>query len=214
MGWDVPRSSRIRTSGGLHAVLAAESVAAGLAIALSAAQGRSPLACEGWLGGGHALASSLVSLGLGVLVGTATIRATRVLVANFGWARALHLALRPSVHGAGNGVLVVAALASATAEELLFRGLLVPLVGVVASSLLFGALHQIRGPARWGWMAWATLMGLIFAGIFSVTGSLAGPIVAHAAINLSNLWFLRDTDPNAATLRRRGPPLGGLLTRP
>jgi uncharacterized protein len=92
---------------------------------------------------------------------------------------------------------------------LLFRGLLVPMVGVVTSSLVFGGLHQIRGRGRWGWMAWATLMGLIFAGVFKATGSLAGPLVAHAAINHANLRFLRDNDPAPPPAR----PLGGLLKR-
>jgi membrane protease YdiL (CAAX protease family) len=84
----------------------------------------------------------------------------------------------------------------------------VPLVGVVLSALLFGALHQVRGPGRWAWMAWATVMGLLFGAVFDATGSLAGPIVAHAMINAANLRFLRDHDPEA-------PPrqLGGLLDR-
>jgi len=89
----------------------------------------------------------------------------------------------------------------------LFRGFLAPLIGVVASSVVFGALHQVRGPARWGWMAWATVMGLVFASVFAATGSLAGPLVAHAAINHANLRFLRDS-------RRQAPRrLGGLLRR-
>jgi hypothetical protein len=98
--------------------------------------------------------------------------------------------------------------ASAAGEELLFRGLLVPVIGVVASSIVFGALHQIRGRARWGWMVWATIMGLLFATVFAATGSLIGPLFAHAAINHSNLRFLRDSQP---TPRRRA--LGGLLRR-
>jgi membrane protease YdiL (CAAX protease family) len=98
--------------------------------------------------------------------------------------------------------------ASAAGEELLFRGLLVPAAGVIASSLLFGALHQVRGPGRWAWMAWATVMGLLFGGVFVATGSLVGPMVAHAAINCANLRFLRDHDPLP-----RARSMGGLLRR-
>ena len=83
-----------------------------------------------------------------------------------------------------------------------------PLVGVVVSSVAFGVLHQIGGRARWGWIGWATLMGLLFGEVFAMTGSLLGPLLAHAAINHSNLRFLRDNDP---TPPRR--PLGGLLRR-
>ena len=149
-----------------------------------------------------------MSLGLGVLLGATTIAATPAMVRRWRWARALHLALRPAVHRAGDGALLSVALASAVGEELLFRGLFVPLVGVVASSVAFGVLHQIRGRARWGWVGWATLMGLLFGAVFAMTGSLLGPLLAHAAINHSNLRFLRDNDP--APPRRA---LGGLLRR-
>ncbi|HTB78976.1 MAG TPA: CPBP family intramembrane glutamic endopeptidase [Polyangiaceae bacterium] len=178
-----------------------------VAAAISAALGRDPIACEGWLGIRGA-ASWLVSLGLGVLVGATTIAATPVMVRRWRWARALHLALRPAVHRAGDGALLAVAVASSVGEELLFRGLLVPIVGVVVSSVAFGVLHQIRGRARWGWIGWATLMGLLFGTVFAMTGSLLGPLLAHAAINHSNLRFLRDNDP--APPRR---PLGGILRR-
>ena len=150
----------------------------------------------------------LLSLGLGVCLGAMTIAASRIMVRRVAWARALHAALRPAVHGAGDVGLLAVAVASAAGEELLFRGLLQPLLGIVVSSVVFGALHQIRGPARWGWMVWATVMGLLFGCVFAATGSLAGPIVAHAMINGANLSFLRDNDPSP---RRRA--LGGLLRR-
>jgi membrane protease YdiL (CAAX protease family) len=52
-------------------------------------------------------------------------------------------------------------------------------------------------------------MGLLFSGLFFATGSLVGPLVAHAAINVTNLRFLRDNAASAASGRR----LGGLLGR-
>jgi membrane protease YdiL (CAAX protease family) len=177
--------------------------AAGVSLAL----GHDPLSCDGWLGTRGA-AAVLVSLGLGVCLGAMTIAASRIMVRRAAWARALHAALRPAVHGASDAGLVAVAIASATGEELLFRGLVLPLVGVAVSSIVFGALHQIRGPARWGWMVWATVMGLLFGCVFAATGSLAGPIVAHAMINGANLRFLRDNDPSP-----RPRALGGLLRR-
>jgi membrane protease YdiL (CAAX protease family) len=177
--------------------------AAGVSLAL----GHDPLSCDGWLET-PGMAGVLVSLGLGLCLGATTIAASRVLVRRVAWAQALHAALRPAVHGAGDLGLLAVAVASATGEEVLFRGLVMPLVGVVVSSLLFGALHQIRGPARWGWMVWATVMGVLFGGVFVATGSLVGPIAAHAMINGANLRFLRDNDPSP-----RVRPLGGLLRR-
>jgi membrane protease YdiL (CAAX protease family) len=182
-------------------------VAAGSA-SLALAFGRDPLSCNAWLGtSGHA--AVLVSLGIGVCVGGVTVAATRVLVRRTAWARALHSELRPAVEHAGDGWLVAVAAASALGEELLFRGLLVPTIGVVLQAVVFGALHQVRGRGRWGWMMWATLMGLLFGGIFALTGSLVGPLAAHGIINGQNLRFLRDNDPS-----RPQRPLGGLLRRP
>lgn len=189
-------------------VVAAYLVVGGMSAALAMALGYDQVDRDGWLGI-RGTASLVLSLGFGICLGAITIAATRAIVRRAEWARALHVALRPAVHGAGDGVLLALAAASATGEELLFRGLLVPMVGVIGSSLVFGGLHQIRGRGRWGWMAWATLMGLIFAIVFKATGSLAGPLVAHAAINHANLRFLRDNDPAPPPAR----PLGGLLKR-
>jgi membrane protease YdiL (CAAX protease family) len=194
-------------TGPLYAALAAYVAMATIASGIAVVLGRSPLACDGWLGA-KGEASWLLSLGAGVALGAITVAATRVLMRRAPWARALHVALRPAVHGASDAAIAALAVASALGEELVFRGLLVPLTGIVLSSILFGLLHQVRGPARWAWMAWATLMGSAFAVVFVLTGSLAGPIVAHAAINHANLRFLRDNDP--APRKRR---LGGLLKR-
>jgi membrane protease YdiL (CAAX protease family) len=189
-------------------ILAIYAAAGTLSVVASLALGQDPLTCRAWLGTTGA-ASLLLSAGLGVFLGAATTFTTRTLVRRFRWARALHLALRPAVHGTDDAALLLVALASAAGEELLFRGLLVQVAGVALSSIVFGALHQIRGRARWGWMAWATVMGFAFGTVFAATGSLAGPLVAHAAINHSNLRFLRDNDPRP----RRKTPLGGLLKR-
>ncbi|MGH7436112.1 MAG: lysostaphin resistance A-like protein [Polyangiaceae bacterium] len=178
------------------------------------AVGHSPFVCDGYLGV-RGMASVLLSLGLGIVIWTVTAFATRTMVRRFGWARALYRGLRPAVRDAGDATLLGLAVASALGEELLFRGLLVPAVGVVASSVVFGALHQIGGRARWAWMGWATVMGLLFGTVFAATGSLAGPLVAHLAINHSNLRFLRDAaDPVARTGRVKQAVLGGLLRRP
>ncbi|HEX8792586.1 MAG TPA: CPBP family intramembrane glutamic endopeptidase [Polyangiaceae bacterium] len=190
-------------------ILSAYAVLGAGAAALSAALGQDPLSMPGWLGIGAPAPSALVSAGAGVCVGAVTVATTRVLVRRAPWARSLHEALRPAVKGAADGWLLALAAASAVGEELLFRGLLVPMLGVVLPSVAFGALHQVRGPARWGWMAWATLMGLLFSVLYAATGSLVGPIVAHLMINGANLRYLRDVEPGA--LRRK--KLGGLLRR-
>ena len=149
----------------------------------------------------------LLSLGGSVVVAAATVRATRWFVARWGWAKMLHADLRPTIRDAGDLTLLVLGISSGVAEELFFRGLLAPVLGLVLSSLAFGALHRLRGKTGWIWASWAAVMGLIFGALFLATGSLVGPMVAHATINVLNLRFLRDTDVEP----RRPRYLGGLL---
>jgi len=145
------------------------------------------------------LGSSLgLSAGLGVGLGLVLVLLTRVAVPRFRWARGLHLELRPVARDLTIGRILVIAGFSSVGEELLFRGMLQPWIGLVPAALLFGVVHQIPGPSRWVWVGWATIVGLGLGAIFALTGSLLGPLVAHALINGVNLAFLRDYDPSAA----------------
>lgn len=79
-------------------------------------------------------------------------------------------------------------------EELLFRGLMLPAVGlnftgVILSSLIFGILH-LSGPQQWAYVVWATVVGILFGYTALLTGNLLVPIVAHIVNNLvsSFLW--------------------------
>lgn len=121
----------------------------------------------------------------------------------------LHADLRPAALDVHDATLLVLGVASGVTEELFFRGLLAPALGLLFSSLAFGALHQLHGRAGWIWAGWAGVMGLLFGSLFLATGSLFGPIVAHATINVINLRFLRDTNVEPAPKKH----LGGLLDR-
>lgn len=146
------------------------------------------------------------SLALGIAIGALVVVATRRLVERFVWAQELANALRPFARGLSGVGIIVVALLSSVGEELLFRGLLQPWLGLVAQALLFGALHQMRGPGRWAWILWASAVGVLFGALFAATGSLLGPIAAHAVINGFNLNYLQNHDTD---FTRRG--LGGLL---
>jgi membrane protease YdiL (CAAX protease family) len=159
-----------------------------------------------WLALGDSLHSHLFSALLGLCVGTIAVLATKALVLRFGFAARLHSELRPLALELSAQMVVVLATSSAFGEELLFRGLLLPEMGLVAQALLFGVLHQTGGSSRWVWMIWATLMGFVLGAMYQLSGSLVGPVIAHAIINGLNLQFLKRHDP---TPGRR--PLGGLL---
>lgn len=160
----------------------------------------------GWssVGGAH-LFSGL----LGAVVGAFVIVTTRVMVRHLRFATRLHSELRPLAVGLSTTTLWLLAISSSFGEELLFRGLLLPWIGLVPQAILFGILHQTGGGSRWVWMAWATLMGVILGGVYTLTGSLVGPLLAHATINFVNLHFLKSYNPEGQV---RG--LGGLLGHP
>jgi len=146
------------------------------------------------------------SILLGVALAVVLVASTRIAVERWDWARRLHADLRPVARNLTVPSVVIIAVLSSIGEELFFRGFLTPLVGVIAQAALFGAAHQVSGSSRWVWMIWASLVGVCFGAMFALTGSLIGPIVAHAIVNGYNLMFLRNHDP--APKERR---LGGLL---
>jgi membrane protease YdiL (CAAX protease family) len=139
----------------------------------------------------------------GVVFGLAVVALSRLTVQRFDWARRLHLELRPFAQGLDLTGIVVLALLSAAGEELLFRGLLQPWMGLVPQALIFGLVHQMPGPSRWIWVSWALLVGLALGALFEVTGSLLGPVAAHALVNGLNLNFLKHHAPTTPQTGRR-----------
>ncbi len=72
-------------------------------------------------------------------------------------------------------------------EELLFRGVMLPElgldpIGIVLSSLCFGILHM-SNVQQWPYAAWATLVGMLLAITMVETGNLFIPIIAHITTN-------------------------------
>ena len=79
-------------------------------------------------------------------------------------------------------------------EELLFRGVMLPALGltwgaVLLSSLVFGVLH-LSSLQQWPYVVWATIVGLALGYAALVTGNLAVPVLAHIVTNWvsSSLW--------------------------
>ena len=178
-----------------------------LGASLSVALGGGAFTRAPWLGESP-LEGVVASLVLGVAGASLAIILTRLAMQRAAWARALHGELRPLVRDEGGGVILLMALASSVGEELFFRGFLSGTIGVVLSSLAFGALHQVRGRGRIGWAASAFAMGIFLSLVYGITGQLVGCIVAHALVNVVNLQYLRDHDPNPKPRK-----LGGLLAR-
>jgi membrane protease YdiL (CAAX protease family) len=194
------RSYNVRVALLLYALLAA------LAIALGFLRGepniflhpRPVLSLPLWQG-----------LVLGVLVGfvfgVAAVWFSQRAVAVWRWRPALrlHAGLRQTLGVSESPMstfdIVALTASSAIAEELLFRGWLTPLTGVVVSSLLFGLMHYTpRNRGMWSWIPAAFVIGLALGWMFELVGNLTAPIIAHAVINHRNLRFIGSYDPNRA----------------
>lgn len=83
--------------------------------------------------------------------------------------------------------VIILAFCSAVSEEVFFRGVLQPEIGLLPASLLFGLLH----PLGMVYIVWAALVGAGLGALFLATGSLAAPIAAHGVYNFVALAYLR-----------------------
>jgi membrane protease YdiL (CAAX protease family) len=86
-------------------------------------------------------------------------------------------------------IVVISALAG-LGEELLFRGVLQPLIGLPLASLVFGAVH-VGGRGFVGYGIWAACIGALFGWLMVTTGGLLAPIVAHAVYDALALAYVR-----------------------
>lgn len=84
--------------------------------------------------------------------------------------------------------LVWLALLPGLSEELLFRGVMLPglglnLLGVMATSACFGVLHM-SDRKQWPYATWATIVGFFLGMSALITGNLLVPVMAHVVANL------------------------------
>lgn len=146
---------------------------------------------------------------LALALAAATVALTRVLVARTRWAKNLHLTLRAALGDLTPGRMLFLSLLSAVSEELLFRSALEPVLGLFASSLVFGLVHVSSRETYLSWSLWAAIMGLCFGLLFEASGTLIAPILAHALINYENMQYIVHYDPTPLDIDRRGRPVRG-----
>ena len=73
----------------------------------------------------------------------------------------------------------------AVAEEVLFRGVLLPAIGLVPQALLFGVLHPSFDRRTRIYPVIAFIMGLVFGALSLTGGGLWAAATAHALVNLA-----------------------------
>lgn len=83
--------------------------------------------------------------------------------------------------------IAILAVLSGVSEELFFRGILQPEIGIVAASICFGLLH----PVNLSYVLWATVVGFGFGLLFETTGSLIPSMICHGGYNFVALVYLR-----------------------
>jgi membrane protease YdiL (CAAX protease family) len=114
------------------------------------------------------------------------------------------MTLRGLLLGLTPGRMLQLSVLSALSEELLFRALLVPMMGLVPSALVFGVLHISPRGTSVAWPVWAFAMGVSFGALFEASGTLFAPILAHALINYENMQYISNYDPSPLEIDRPG----------
>lgn len=80
---------------------------------------------------------------------------------------------------------------SAVGEELLFRGAIQPVLGLVGTAFLFGLLHLGPQGLISIWTVWAVLSGLLLGWMFDTTQSFWPPLICHFLVNSVSMLRLR-----------------------
>jgi membrane protease YdiL (CAAX protease family) len=142
------------------------------------------------LGGSPAPWQLAAAPGLGIALGLGVVGLTRLATRRLQWARELHASFRDLLGPLTGREILILALASSIGEELLFRGALLPWMGVWLQAAVFAALHIGPGRRFLPWTASAFALGVAFGWLARWTGNLGGPIAAHFAINYLNLRFI------------------------
>jgi len=157
-----------------------------LAMGIIVLQGR--LSCSLFFPTERATAATTLLWGLGsaLLLIALSLYASR----NFGWARQLDQEFRKILVPLRSWQIGAIALFSGTAEEVFFRGVIQPLLGLIPTSLLFGAVHLIPSRVYLPWAAYAAFAGLLFGCLFELSGTLFPHTLSHVAVTFVRICRL------------------------
>jgi len=140
------------------------------------------------------LGMTVAGIVCGLAAGLALVFASRLALYRFDWARALHRELRHMLFPLTDPEIVVLAAASSVGEEMFFRGALLPVVGLFASSAIFALLHIGPKARHLPWTLSSFGAGLLFGVMFRWTGDLTGPVIAHFLVNFLNLRHVAEVE--------------------
>ena len=73
--------------------------------------------------------------------------------------------------------------AAGVGEEILFRGVMTPWIGMIAANIVFGLCHAANLPL----FLFATGMGFYLSAVYALSGNLLAPILVHAIYDAAAL---------------------------
>src|SRR5882672_12903636 len=117
------------------------------------------------LGGTPAPWQLVAGPALGLVLGLVVVAQTRFAARTFRWARELHASFRDLLGPLTAREILILALASSIGEELLFRGALLPWLGVWWQAVVFALLHVGPGKRFLPWTLSALVLGVGFGGL-------------------------------------------------
>ncbi|CAN5915662.1 hypothetical protein BH11MYX2_BH11MYX2_39740 [soil metagenome] len=131
-----------------------------------------------------------VGIPMGCAAGLCVVGLTQAATKRYEWARLLHDSFKNLLGPLTVREILILALASSIGEEALFRGALMPWLGIWIQAAVFALLHIGPGKRFVPWTAMAFAMGIVFGLLAQVTHNLCAPIAAHFMINFLNLKFI------------------------
>jgi membrane protease YdiL (CAAX protease family) len=149
-------------------------------------------------------ASGIGAAGAGTAL---VVAASRWASRRTAWGRRLHAEFHAVLAGLESGRILLLSLLSAFGEEILFRGVLQPWLGLWFTSLLFGLFHFPVKRALVPWSIMAGLLGLGLGGLTLYAQSLWPAILLHFGINYFNLHDLAQGEVPASP--HAAPPPSG-----
>ncbi len=130
------------------------------------------------------------SLAAGLLLALVVALASRYYFSTFS-RQILQELFVPFLGSTPRSAVLLLSLLPGLGEELLFRGVLQPEIGLPAASLVFGLMHSGLSRRLLSYGLWATLVGALLGGLYLATGNLWGSIAAHALVNAAGVAWVR-----------------------
>lgn len=115
---------------------------------------------------------------------------SRFLSNNLSWAKKLEDEFTLILGPLHRRETVLLAIISSVGEELAFRGVLQPKLGLWLTSLLFGLIHFPVKSALIPWTFFALFMGLVLGFLYQESGSLWPPVLLHFLVNEQNMAYM------------------------